>query len=179
MSGTTHKKNAWEIYRVCFEEGDCVVLVTDDDVFDWGRLKSSDEGLTLSWPGKQTRFYDWEDIRFMAHDGFPVKKIMGKEPEVNLRHFKTKIAAIREKFHFGRLIQELWGGCTSMHFGDPFEILDVSATLVNPGNCLYFASEEEYHQNYLYEEVIMCEAKDGAKGLLWDLPTIHEFEVAA
>lgn len=66
-----------------------------------------------------------------------------------------------------------YGGSISMGrstaFGDPFLIENTKMTLINQGN------RGEYFEDHLYEEVIVCEAMDGAKGLLYDLETVYMF----
>ena len=72
-------KNAWELYNSCFSDGQNVVIVTDFDAFEWGTLRTTSTGCWLARRGRKDRFFRWEDIRFMAHDGFPVERLMGAD----------------------------------------------------------------------------------------------------
>ena len=57
----------------------------------------------------------------------------------------------------------------SVTFGDPFLIENTKMTLMNLGN------RGEYFEDEAFEEVIICDAKNGAMGLLYDLETVYMF----
>ena len=91
-------KEAWELFRSCFNDDDDVVIVTDNDTFDLGTLCIGKGGLWLDHGSQFERFFKWEAVLFMAHDGFPVKRLMGPgEGEVVKRiHPTNSRLAIRD-----------------------------------------------------------------------------------
>lgn len=72
-------KDAWELYDSCFSDGQNVVIVTDFDTFEWGTLRTLPLGCWLARRERKDLFFWWDDIRFMAHDGFPVERLMGAD----------------------------------------------------------------------------------------------------
>ncbi|MCX6766160.1 MAG: hypothetical protein NT170_00025 [Candidatus Moranbacteria bacterium] len=79
--------SAWELFKKDFQKGQFVVIITEDDRLDWGLLHFDevDVGmLTLASGLRPARTYHWNQIIFMAHGGFPVRKIFGKYPEKDL-----------------------------------------------------------------------------------------------
>ncbi len=91
-------KEAWELFRSCFNDDDDVVIVTDNDTFDLGTLCIRKDGFWLDRGSQFERFFKWEAVLFMAHDGFPVKRLMGPgEGEVVKRiHPTNSRLAIRD-----------------------------------------------------------------------------------
>ena len=181
--------DAWRLFWNTFKQGEHVVIVTDVDEFFWGRLgKVTGDGLMLDNPevfgGKfiSKRVFLWDEIRFMAHDGFPVRRLMGADGSKSIERINTgeTYNQIRQllKTPSPSVDYELIGHgdvgspLGTAVFGDPFIIEGVSMKLLNPGN-----AGGEYWEDHPYEEVIVCKAKDGAMGLLYELSTIYHFDV--
>lgn len=78
------KLTAWDLFFECFKEGEEVVVVDDDERLWFGKLQLHpgpmlDNSFSLiNFRGKEKRF-EWEEISFMAHDGFPIKKLTGAD----------------------------------------------------------------------------------------------------
>ncbi len=173
------KENAWELFRKLFREGDEVIIITDEDAFIWGDLMSYDEEGCELRSMKGTRKYKWDCIRFMGHDGFPVRALTGASEELSILKDECFIRSIigYPRFTDVRFIErdrKDWlsnrpggyrSGGGSVTFGDPFLIENTEMKLMNLGN------RGEYFEDDAYEEVIVCESKDGAKALLYDLET--------
>ncbi len=88
---------AWETYRRAFKDGDQVVIETDEGKFVWGVLKTKNDGIMLGRPkGRRASEFLWEEIVFMAHDGFPDRGIIGMtKEEAEDRAFMTDTELIR------------------------------------------------------------------------------------
>jgi len=71
--------STWDLYYSMFKDGDEVIIITEDDDYLWGSVTAINAGAILSRPNKEDKLVPWEDIRFMSHDGFPVKKLMGAD----------------------------------------------------------------------------------------------------
>lgn len=162
-------KDAWELYNSCFSDGQNVVIVTDFDTFEWGTLRTTPLGCWLARVSRKDRFFKWDDIRFMAHDGFPVMKLMGADGSRLIEKLDTtySIGAIR-----AALIEMPPAAHVRVKFGDPYVIEDVRAELFNAGNTGPDFWDE------LDEEVVSLRAGDGAVGLLWNLETVFSAEIA-
>ena len=103
LLGESEKKiihpDAWDLYHSMFKEGDEVVIVTEEeDHFEWGKIKTEKDGCRLTRPGQKSKYFDWDNIRFLAHDGFPVKKLMGADGSKTIEKIDTTKTqeAIRE-----------------------------------------------------------------------------------
>lgn len=251
----TQKTDAWTLFHSLFKKGDNVWLITDEDDFIWGKLLAfNNEECALRFKGKEV-WFRWDCIRFMSHDGFPVRALTGadgsrsilKEQGTILRDLTNvkKKNNVPTRFVYGKPIEKeqcpyceyiesnrksvsgdvIWLYCTegacdwskgdqyglkpgekikcynfkpsgkkmgltqekehgggdddddgpvslgrsASSFGDPFLIEDVDMKLLNLGN------RGDDFEDHDYEEVIVCEAKDGAKGLLYDLETVYMF----
>lgn len=83
--------DAWTLWDSMFKENDNIVLITDDDEFKWGKIKSADSDfLHLRTPVGRIEVIKWDDIRFVAHDGFPVKKLLGADGSQLIEKLDTK-----------------------------------------------------------------------------------------
>lgn len=56
------------------------VIITEDERFDWGILQYTEDTVTLTSGLRPPKTYHWNQIIFMCHDGFPVRKVLGKYP---------------------------------------------------------------------------------------------------
>ncbi len=184
-----------DLFDACFEEGDEVVVIDIDDNLWWGRLKNiTTRGLEVRKGGWVRSFIgdkkklEWDDIRFMAHDGFPVRKLMGADgsrtiEKLDTRETRTAVrAALKQEFPSQPERR-------TVRFGDPFDAECVSTRLYHPGNSgpeywdqfynrtlQQYYSPEHRQEAFDKEEVIVMEAVDGAKAELWDLTTLYMFE---
>ncbi len=177
------KGNAWDLYRRCFKEGDEVIVIDDDDRVFWGKLNTEELGITLRH-AKRSHFLYWEDVRFMSHDGFPVRRLVGADGDPSILKEKSAKDAIRaaltKEFSgredkssywptgYRRPIPSFRG-----RFGDPFDVLvPCEVELYNSGNTGWYW----YGQDY--EECLVLTAPDGARAQLFDLSTVFYAEVA-
>lgn len=182
-------ENAWDLYYRIFNDGDDVYVITDSDEAFWGKAHATQTGLLLSRPNVVDRFLDWDDITFMSHDGFPVRKLMGADGSKAIEKTNTKSieAGIRKILTASPKITEgefsMPRDCprhsqlprdhprhSQLVFGDPFMVENVQATLINTF----------YTGNHIWEpeteELIILRAPDGAVGLLYELNRIYHFE---
>lgn len=165
MGSMTPTDLMWSLYRESFKERDLVVVEDDWGHFYWGTVTTSDEGITLTRPGKRQKFLFWDEILFMAHDGFPVKAIRGlSDEEASKLAIKTPTEAIRglldPKDDPTRYIS-MGGGCP-FWFG-PFSV----AHFLNRGNT------GSQHWGEDTEELVILSSRDGAKCHVSDLS--HHF----
>ena len=184
---------SWDLYRSMFKDGDFVVVIDENDDMHWGKIKSTEEHATLSWPGRpRAKPIPWTEIRFISHDGFPVKKLFGADGSRSIEKLDSKkpMQIIRtmldhtfcdrcSKVKPERLMERgsYPPSCTACYrkiyvrFGDPFDIETVRAELVNSGNC----GDAWWGEDF--EEVLMLYADDGARAQLFDLSTVFQAEV--
>ncbi len=241
------KIDAWTLFHSLFKEGEEVWLITDEDDFIWGELlEFNDEECALYFRGRKV-WFRWDCIRFISHDGFPVRSLTGadgsrsilKEQNIIFRvldedryvygkgdktcpyckhiesYVKSEYFTKNKKYQIecarrkNDRVPEWnlsgWGntservGCnlfeasgkkmrlaeapvdsggdddggnislgrSTSSFGDPFLIEGAEMILLNLGN------RGERFEDDDHEEVIVCEAKDGAKALLYDLDTVY------
>lgn len=79
------KKITWqELFLQDFKNGDNVIIVTDDDRFDWGELRIDPEKIRLiqgiNNRGKENGHeYSYYQLTFICHQGFPVKRLTGAD----------------------------------------------------------------------------------------------------
>lgn len=159
--------SAWKLYWSMFKDGDEVVIITDDDKLYWGELETHNDGIELIIIRGPSRHYSWDQIRFMSHDGFPVKKLMGADGGKSIEKLDTTDT---QKVIRAALVP---GSMISVTFGDPFVIEDCFGKLLHPGNCGPAWWNEDG------EEVVTLQSRDGANGLLWGLETLYSFEAVS
>lgn len=81
----------WELYRAAFKEGDEVVIISSFDEYYWGKLETrGDAGCTLHRPGRKSLDLPWDEIAFMSHDGFPIRKLRGADGSALADKLDTK-----------------------------------------------------------------------------------------
>lgn len=161
---TDAKPTAWQLFEQHFSVGQEVIAIFEDDTYVWGKLVGVDiQGCILQkvTTGK-SKFFPWCTIRFMCHDGFPVRKMFGADGSESIELTTGAAAAIRLTFskEFKQIV-----------FGDPFLVENVRGHLYYPGN-----SGPE-HVGEDGEECFELVAPDGAAGLLWTLDTCYHAEV--
>lgn len=191
------KKNIWQLFWNTFQLQDEVILITDEDRFDYGKLDSVDEkGVYLCASYRHRHYYEWKVIRFMAHDGFPANKLMGADgsKSIEFNDSEITIGSIEElsreitgkECALENLIKdskEIIRNCLENELatptrefvvGDPFYITDVSAKIFNRGNI--WIENEFWEEDNLYEETIYLKHKTGLIGLLWEISSIYYFK---
>src|SRR4030042_5273543 len=73
--------SALEVLAKDFKNGQSVIIITENERFDWGPLEYNKETVPLTSGLRPPRAYHWNQIVFMCHDGLPVRKVLGKFPE--------------------------------------------------------------------------------------------------
>lgn len=74
-----NKIDAWTLFHSLFKKGEEVWLITDEDDFIWGKLLDfNNEECALHFRGKEV-WFRWDCIRFISHDGFPVRSLTGAD----------------------------------------------------------------------------------------------------
>lgn len=191
------KQDIWKLFWNTFKIGDDVILITDEDKFACGELiYADDEGLRIKVRWRTEYYFHWAVVKFMAKDGFPVKKLMGADGSSSIEKFDSEVTIgsiseltkeIKEKEYQiaswkelskeairNVLIKDLAEPTHVFVSGDPYLIEDVFAKIVNVGN--EWILNEYWAEDNLYEETICLKHKNGAVGFLWDLSTIYYFE---
>jgi len=196
IDGSGKPIDGWTIFNKMFKPGDDLILIDEDDNFFGGKLIMAVEaGLILKIGIQKEKLYDWDDIRFISHDGFPVKKLMpsgsdryiqqafsSEIPELirniltkeSCRHCKEIMERDVLKKHERRCSErpEPIAGTRSYYGGCPWRIEDVFSQIVNVGNC----SDYFQYIDQTFLETAVLQSLDGANGLLWDLGSIYHFE---
>lgn len=155
-------KLAWRVFRSAFKDGDAVVVENSWGEFLYGKLKATEDGCEIS-RGGITQELNWDVIELIAHDGFPVKRLMGMtQGEADHRGMATDSEMIIEALE--NKIPENYRA-TGMTFGGgcPFVVEGARLTGIhNRGNRgeIFYGSD--------LEEVLVFEAKDGA--------TMHSYD---
>lgn len=183
-------ESPWLLFLKMFKYDEEIVVIDHDDVLFWGRLReiNYEEGFNLLRPnGKKHTLY-WEDIRFVGQDGFPLVKLKGADGSPSIEKLDTSDiqSIIRTKQQLKRPAkteeqirrEAKIKACTHTHttiykrkvFGDPWMIEDFNAELVNCGNSGMF------HYFNDTEELLLLEHSNGAKGQLFDIPSIYYIE---
>jgi hypothetical protein len=186
MTGKSTNPKGWELFESCFSEGEEVIAIDDLDRFWWGMLTDvTDFDCVLVRPGRNKRL-SWDDIRFMSHDGFPIKEVLGADGSSTIESIDTTDtqAAIRAALDDCSRVR------SRARFGDPFDITEpVRSRLFHTGNSGSRYWRSFYNENlqrylspihrvlgYEAEEVIVMESNDGARAELWDLTSVYCFE---
>ena len=175
-------KNLWALFHENFKLGEDILIITDDDQLYCGAFKGCDNyGIFLSHPRAKDKKYQWDQIRFISHSGFPVKKLRGADGSnlIEMNHIMKKYSHHNDPTR--EILEHILSwvrhdgpkskvrGPVRAIFGDPFEFEAVKVELFNPDN---------YDHDELYEEVLSLTAKDRAHAELYDLGTIYHAEVA-
>lgn len=120
----------WRVFREKFKDGEEVVVEDFRGQFHYGRLRSFDDHIEITRPRCAVALKWWE-VEFVAHDGFPVRKLRSMTfEEAERRASQTPDQLIRDAFD-GKVAlrgRRLGGGC-------PFVIGDASPTrIINRGS---------------------------------------------
>ena len=157
---TTINMPAWQLFDRTFKEGDDVIVVMENEWWAWGKLEYVTHiGADLR-QGIHVRSVYWSEIRFICHDGFPLKKLKGADGSASIEKTMHQRGLVKK-------IMEKKRGFKELVFDDPFYIEGIfRATLYNEGNedPAYFFTDNE--------EVLELVAPDGATAHLWTLNTV-------
>lgn len=159
-------KSNWDLFFECFKVGDDVIVVLDNDKFYWGKIllhEGEEKNISFSLcntVASRIKRLNWEDVTFISHDGFPVKKMIGADGSPLIEEIDTEDIQLSLRERLARTFCDIV-------FADPFLIQNVSGRLYNKGNC----GEQFWGKNF--EECLVLEAKDGAKGHLFDVPHVY------
>ena len=181
--------DAWELFWDSFSLNDEVLAIDDQDNITQGKLiEVHDDGCHILTPKAHSPTHLWWiDIRFFSHVGFPVRKLGGADGSSKIIHEPNRAAQIRQNHkelmgalaHLeqgplmelkGIVEQTLTKTPATVVFGDPFLIEAVAPTLLNTG----MDAPELWAEDG--EECLVLEARDGARGMLYDLNTVYHWE---
>jgi hypothetical protein len=200
--------SAWKLFKKDFKKGQFVVIITEDERFDWGNLyfDEIDKGMvTLTSGLRPARTYRWNQLIFMGHAGFPVRKVFGKYPEKdffmddvpglfraalaqeNLEALQKKAATAHGVL--GIDLKEISPGFAKIQEEmqaevEPFEDLLARIKFGDPfetGACRVhlFNAGNVGPQFYLNpaEELLRMRSTDGAMAHLWQVSNVFAFEI--
>jgi hypothetical protein len=182
--------DAWGLVYKCFKEGEEVIFIDNDDFLYFGKLIYL-KGQELKYmfmlrkkDGTTTKFL-WSDVRFMAHDGFPIRRLAGADGSklaeqidtTDIQHaireiaeyticFECKTKIKKEDVVIKRYNKYCSSCAKTIVFNDPYMIEGVNITLFNKGN------EGIAFTNHPDEECLLLIAKDNAKAILYETSTI-------
>jgi hypothetical protein len=142
-----------------------MVIVEDSyGRFHWGTLATSDECLRLTRPGGYSAEIPWRRVELVAHDGFPVRRLMGMTPaEATKRASETPETIIEELRNGTFRGGYLCGGC-------PFVAGPLNPIAVyNRGNAAPQFWDSEFCETFVFQ------AADGA--VMHSYDTGHLFVV--
>ncbi len=182
---------AWEIYRLCIQDGDTVIAFDDDDRLHFGIVGSDEEGCWITAPFTLERHrLQWADVTFIGQAGFPIRKLRGADGSLSsmqVEHDDTVklVRAALGRTYTRRQVDSLSyfdadqvlkrAGITpvvrTLVGGDPLMIEDVRAHLFHPGN------DHPYYWSDDGEEILVMEARDGARGLMWNMQSVFHLEL--
>jgi hypothetical protein len=156
----------WYLLEEFLEQSDEAILVLVDESIEFGRIVQYDDEFCSLQSQRGTKIIRWLDVRFMSHDGFPVRKLFGADGSASIEKQDNK--RTQRKLRIMPDVLDI-----EVQFGDPFITQAVQATLVNAGNSgpawwPGSAGEE-------FEECLILHAEDGAIAHLFDIPTVYGF----
>ena len=173
--------DVWKLFNEEFKNGDHVIVIHDDTTSGSGSLISGRLTIESERCLVGSKSLDWNDVIFIAHDGFPcrtfkinmsdeqlndienqdmiilMRKLLTKKPEKEIiTKVEREIKFITSPSHYG-----CRGGC-------PFVFEDVQMQIINPFSGLRW-----------HEETLVMKAKDSAIGIMWDIENeIFDFAAA-
>lgn len=114
QEGRLYKK----IKEICMAEGR-IVLFDAEEAMDWGRPNVFTDGIRVTAripntiDGVKTHFYPWEDVSFLCHEGFVLRKVKGNIGEITEQTvYKLAVGRDRNKVEFWR----------EVYIGDPIRM---------------------------------------------------------
>jgi len=146
--------DAWKLFKKLYKQNDYVLVIDEFDKRFFGKMKYDDEGLHLTKIDGIRKYLYWDQIRFMCHDGFPVKKLLGADGSDTIE--------LESPVDLNKLITYL--SAKRLVFSDPYMIENVTSKYI-----------QTYDGNFT-EDILLLKSKDGAVGLLYDLNRIYYHE---
>lgn len=159
----------WKLFREEFKDGDYVIMVHENCKLYGGKLLAFRNECSIG--GKR---YPWSEIVFIAHDGFPCRslhtcmsneqlgEIENEDSIILMRKLLTRkptekiiVKEVIKKPAATRIRPTFSGGGG---FGCPYSMENVRMQIINP-----FSKRKDF------EETLLCQSKDGAIGMLWDI----------
>lgn len=199
---------AWELYHAMFKDGEDIVLIDEDDVVWQGRIvRVDDSTITIKTPIGKEKAYKWLSVRFMSHDGFPVKKLFGADGsrliekldtgdvQKLLRDTLTPVMCVdcdrllknptnyRCGERYVRESRELYplhqcGYCQARESRYRFgDPFDITEPVESV--LLFAGNDGEEYWDEDGQEVLVMRARDGAMAQLYEIKTVYFAEVAA
>ena len=164
---STHP-SAWDIWRTQFTDGEELIVLDEDEHVWRGRHEATGDHLVIH-PGTvhEVRI-KWVNVAFVAHDGFPARKLMGADGSRTAEMIETTdvTAALRQLFH----LVNLEAGPVNFAFSDPWWVEGAEGVLYFAGN----DGPEHWVQDE--EEVLVLRARDGARAMLWSVDSVFHLE---
>lgn len=177
-------KSSWDLFNEMFKVGDEVIIITAEGKYEWGKIEIVHGGVVLKRSQQKGKFWEWEDISFMCHEGFPVRKLPPSSSDKYVEKlleggkFKDLQTTIRKALMNQPCeicgeptsndeinpFSEKCNNCRptrSYRGGDPWQIEGVLSRIYNVGNCTKYP----YWCNHEFEEVIVMTDKNGLGGV--------------
>ena len=167
---------SWDLFHQCFKIGDDVIIITEYDVYHWGKLTHFDDGgCKIKCMTKKEEPFDWDDVIFMSHDGFPCKKMLtsaagdtlvnelqARKKQNILRQILTMVRYKSRRTDEITLSEDNSINAKALMIGDPFELIgDMGLQLFNPGNFTpYYCIDDTY-----FETLVMT-SSEGLKAVV-------------
>jgi hypothetical protein len=162
---TKTEQLAWRVFRSAFQDGEDVIVEDSTGNFHYGKMRATHDGIYLERADTcHSSFTDWDDVEFVAHDGFPVSRlrrmtVAEAEDRAEQSDREIIIAALEQAIP--RRPAWVGGGCPFV--AGPFTLKQIH----NRGN---IGPEYEYQDSEEYFDFV---AKDGARMFSYD--TEHLF----
>ncbi len=161
---------AWDLWRSQFTDGDEIIVLDERERMWRGPHLATEDHLIVN-PGevREVRLC-WIDVVFVAHDGFPARKLMGADGSQTAERIDTTDTreALRQFFHLANLPPE--PRPVQFAFSDPWWVEGAEGVLHFAGN------DGPDHWVEDEEEVLVLQASDGARAMLWGAGSIFHFE---
>lgn len=157
------RTNIWKLFREEFKDGEKVIVVHEDTNIYWGTLRATERECCVG-----SRDFTWDQIVFIAHDGFPCRVLHTCLSDEQLDEVENDASIIvmrklltqkpKEKLITEKTPARERKTYSSGGFGCPYQIEEMEMQIINPLN-----------RNWDYQEMLLCKSKDGAIGMLWDI----------
>ena len=171
MTFPTHP-TAWEIWREQFTDGEEIVVLDEHERLWRGTHEATETHLIVN-PGRiREARIRWVDVAFVAHDGFPARKLMGADGShaAELIDTESTTSALRQFFRLANDPELKRPRRVRVAFSDPWWIDGAEGVLHFPGN----DGPEHWVQDE--EEVLVLRACDGARAVLWSMDSVFHLE---
>jgi hypothetical protein len=202
-----NKVDIYKIFNDQFKIGNAIFIIDEDDHFIFGEIEDIhyDNGIRLRkhfYP-PYLKWYSWNEIRFISHDGFPVRKLFPRSSDKYLVHLNTDdiVMSLRQLAvsvvcnSCNKLIEQsidnygghILGGSEDGRYYLCEVCQDVDRYSMRGGHpfeienvsmVVVNAGNNSYYHNYAddrFLETGILRSREGLMGLLWDFSTIFEF----